>query len=192
MLLNESLKEWSVAVDALVQGQTILLLRKGGIREAGKQFEVPHQRVWLYPTYEHQKPQLLKPNWSDQVVPVEPGWHPNQVTLQAWADIDQVWTVDTLASVNALLPFHIWNEQFVVERFRWKPTQPLYLLLLRVYCLATPITIKWHSTYGGCRSWLTLENALETMPSTPVLDDKGFSQVVNSIQYQLQKTALYP
>lgn len=192
MLLNQALKEWSVAVDALVEGQTILLMRKGGIREDGKQFQVPHRYVWLYPTYEHQKPHLLKPDWFEQVSPVNPGWHPTQVTLQAWADIDiaYVWTVDTLEAVKALLPFHIWNQQFVMERFRWKPSQPLHLLLLRVHRLTTPIAIEWQPTHGGCRSWLTLESGeLNTMPSAPVLDDQTFAQIVQQIQNHLQDFA---
>lgn len=188
MLLNQALKEWSVAVDALVQGQIILLLRKGGIREAGKRFQVqlPHGRVWLYPTYEHQKPHLLKPKWSLQVSPVEPGWHPDQVTLQGWADIAQVWTVDTLEVVNALIPFHIWNEQFVAERFRWKPSQPLHLLALRVHRLTTPVVIDWRPAYGGCRSWCTLENDMDTMPSAPVLDDGAFALRVEQIEAHLR------
>ncbi|MEM9805295.1 MAG: DUF1802 family protein [Cyanobacteria bacterium P01_D01_bin.56] len=192
MLLNQALKEWSIAVDALSQGQTILLLRKGGIREVAKQFQVPYRQVWLYPTYEHQKSHLLKPDWSEQIIPVAPGWHPTKVSLQAWAEVTQVWTVDTLNAINTLLPFHIWNEQFVVERFRWKPTQPLHLLLLRVHRLTTPISIDWQPTYGGCRSWLTLEHALETLPSTPVLNDQTFAQVVQQIQNQLKAIATCP
>lgn len=192
MLLNQALKEWSVAVDALVQGQMILLLRKGGIREVGKQFQVPYRQVWLYPTYEHQKPHLLKPNWSKQVVSVDPGWHLTQVPLLAWAEISHVWTVDTLDAVNTLLQFHIWNEQFVAERFRWKPKLPLHLLLLRVHCLTSSIYINWQPAYGGCRSWLTLETALETTPSVPVLNEQTFAQRVQHIQDQLQDMAACP
>jgi len=36
--LSHALKEWSVAVEALEAGKTIMLLRKGGIREASKNF----------------------------------------------------------------------------------------------------------------------------------------------------------
>lgn len=180
-MLQHALKEWSVAVAALVQGQSVLLLRKGGIREDSKRFTVPHQRVWLYPTHEHQKPHLLKPQWTDQVTTVAPGWHPSQLTLQAWADISHVWMVSTEEAVDALLPFHIWNEQFVTERFRWKPSQPLHLLILRVHRLATPVHIDWQSAYGGCRSWIPLAEALSTMPSIPVLDEPTWTGKVQQI-----------
>lgn len=193
-----ALKEWSIAIDALAQGQTILLLRKGGIREKGKHFEVPHQRVWLYPTYEHQKPHLLKPNWAEQVTMVAPGWHPSQVPLQAWADIVHVWTVKTLATVNELHPFHIWNKQFVTERFHWKPNQPLHLLLLRVHRLETPISIDWQPAHGGCRSWLKLDVPLDDpldrpgygLPSTPVLDQQQWTTLEQGIRTQIDKTQI--
>ncbi len=184
-MLQNALKEWSVAIDALVQGQIILLLRKGGIREVGHHFQVPHQRVWLYPTYEHQNPHLLKPQWADQVTPIEAGWHPNQVTIQAWADITHIWTVSNQQSVATLLPFHIWNEQFVTERFRWKPSQPLHLLLLRVYRLTTPVQIDWQPDYGGCRSWLTLKQPLATQHSTAVLDAPSWATTVQEIHSQI-------
>lgn len=184
-MLQNALKEWSVAVNALVQGQSILLLRKGGIREIGNQFQVPHQRVWLYPTYEHQKPHLLKPQWATQVTPVETGWHPTQVILQAWADVAYVWTIRHQQSVEQLLPFHIWNEQFAKERFRWKPRQPLHLLLLRVHQLTTPIPIDWQTRYGGCRSWLTLKTSLDTEPSTPVLNRQTWTTTVQKIHSQI-------
>lgn len=184
-MLQSALKEWSVAVDALVQGQTILLLRKGGIREVGNRFQVPHQRVWLYPTYEHQKPYLLKPQWVKHVKLVEAGWHPAEITIQAWADITQIWTVRKEQSVRSLLQFHIWNEQFVTERLHWKPSQPLHLLLLRVHRLTTPITIDWQPDYGGCRSWLTLKKPLDLMPSQPVLDQQIWAQTSEAIHAQV-------
>lgn len=184
-MLNHALKEWSIAVEALTQGQTVLLLRKGGIREVGNHFQVPYQRVWLYPTYEHQKSHLLKPQWANRVNTVTSGWHPNHITLQAWADISYVWTVKDSPSVESLLPFHIWNEQFIAERFRWKPSQLLHLLVLRVHRLIVPITIDWQIAHGGCRSWLTLDNPLETMPSVPVLDEREFTTAVQKIHDQI-------
>ena len=184
-MLQHALKEWSIAVDALTQGQTILLLRKGGICEVGKQFSVPHQRVWLYPTYEHQKPHLLKPKWAEKVTSVESGWHPTQIILQAWADISHVWTVRNPDALATLLPFHIWNEHFVTERFSWKPSQPLHLLLLRVYGLTTPISIDWHPIYGGCRSWLTLKVPVNETLSSPVLDEQTWLATLETIHHQI-------
>ena len=65
---NWALKEWAVIVHALLEGEQILDVRKGGLREDGRHFSVQSNRLWLYPTAEHQKPELLKEpyrHWID-------------------------------------------------------------------------------------------------------------------------------
>ena len=42
-------KEWAVTVRALAEGEQLLTLRKGGIREENKHFELDHERFFLYP-----------------------------------------------------------------------------------------------------------------------------------------------
>ena len=56
-----ALKEWAVTCQALARGEQVLLLRKGGIHEDSKDFRVIHREFLLYPTYEHQKRELLQP-----------------------------------------------------------------------------------------------------------------------------------
>lgn len=187
--LNEALKEWQVAVTALAQGETILLLRKGGIREERGRFTVPHRQVLLYPTYEHQKPSLLKPAYAEQVEPVAPGWHPETVPIRAWADITQVLTISSEAALAGLLPFHIWNATFAAERFQWKPNQPLSLLLLRVFRLPQVRPIPYQTEYGGCRSWLTLQESVAISDSTPVLSDAAYRGLETQICQSVRTTA---
>lgn len=177
-----ALKEWSVAVDALAQGETIVLLRKGGIREASGRFSVKQAPIWLYPTYEHQKPHLLKSAYVDRVIPVASGWHPDSVTIKAWAEITQVFSIDRDSQLATLLPYHIWTDQFATERFRWKPSQPLSVLLLRVHCLAQAIAIPYQPSYGGCRSWIELAEPLATVLSTPVLTETQYQSQVETLQ----------
>ncbi|WP_346292590.1 DUF1802 family protein [Sphaerothrix gracilis] len=174
--LKPALKEWAVAVEALAAGDTIVLLRKGGIREVGGQFTVPQRRVILYPTYEHQKPDLLKPDYAAAVEPVVSGWHPTTVPLQAWAEITDVLQTSQESSLAALQPFHIWQPQFAAERFNWKPKQPLYILLLRVYRLPQIVEILYHPSYGGCRSWTELQTAIALDGSTPALTHEDYQQ----------------
>ncbi|MEQ8386467.1 MAG: DUF1802 family protein [Coleofasciculus sp. A1-SPW-01] len=64
--------------------------------------------------------------------------------------------LSTQAAVDALLPYHIWNEQFASGRFKWKPRQPLYVLLLRIYKLSSVQRLPYRSEYGGCRSWINV------------------------------------
>jgi len=172
---QHALKEWAVAVNALERGETIVLLRKGGIREAGKHFRVAHDEVLLYPTYEHQLPELLKPRYSAAVQPVEPGWHPSTVRIGGWAKISNIFQISERDTVAALLEHHIWNERFAAERFGWKPRFPLWVLLLRAYRLPEPVTIPYRAEYGGCRSWIDLAEPVSLAGMIPALTDTEYA-----------------
>jgi hypothetical protein len=177
--LTKALKEWAIAVRALTQGETILLLRKGGIRE--QSFAVAQSQFWLYPTYEHQKPQLLKSAYANQVSLVKPGWHPETVEISAWATVTHWFEVSDPATVAALLPFHIWTEAFVTERLKWKPRLPLSVLLLRVYRLAEAQQIAYRTEYGGCKSWIDLSIEASPQAGTPILAEADYSRQVEAI-----------
>jgi hypothetical protein len=184
-----ALKEWAVAVNALAQGETILLLRKGGIRE--QKFALTDSRqFWLYPTYEHQKPHLLKSAYASQVRPVESGWHPQTVEIRAWAEATDGVEVESDSAVQALLPHHVWNQAFVTERLKWKPQLPLTVLLLRVYVLSQPQIIPYREAYGGCKSWIDLPIAAEFSPRTAALSDAAYQQQVQTIVSQVNASPL--
>jgi len=163
--IKTALKEWSVAVDALANGETMLLLRKGGIKEVGGSFSAQADRVVLFPTFEHQKPELLKPQYQAAVEPVTAGWHPQTITLKAWADITHIFLTHEADKVAALADFHIWQPNLAESRLKWKAKQPLYVLALRAYRLPEPLTVAWDDAYGGCRSWISLVNDVVATPS---------------------------
>jgi len=191
-MLTQALKEWAVAIEALTRGETILLLRKGGIREVGGRFRVEHSRVWLYPTYEHQQPHLLKPSYANLVQPVASGWHPQTVAIQAFAEITDILQVTDPAIVTALLPFHVWNEAFVSDRLRWKAREPLYLLLLRVWRLNAPQQIAYRSEYGGCKSWIELTEPISTQGAVAVLGDRAYDEQVANVRKTVAETVGKP
>jgi hypothetical protein len=179
---THALKEWAVAVNALEAGKTILLLRKGGIREVGGRFQVQYPQALLYPTYEHQKPNLLKPEYARQVTPVTSGWHPESVRIGSWAEITDIFCITEESIVDRLLPYHIWNEKLASDRFHWKPRQPLYVLLLRVYKLSQPLTIPYSPEYGGCKSWLDLLQSVSLEGSVPIFQETQYAQQVEAIR----------
>jgi len=179
---THALKEWAVAVEALEQGKMIILLRKGGITEEGNRFKVAHQQILLYPTYEHQQPNLLKAEYATGIKPVTSGWHPETVRIGSWAEITDILPVSEASAVTALLPYHIWNEQFVSARLKWKPRQPLHLLLLRTYRLSSVSEIPYRSEYGGCRSWIDLAQPIAIDGIIPVLNDEEYTKQTNEIR----------
>ena len=179
--LNHALKEWAIAVKALGEGETIVLLRKGGIREKNRHFQVKHRQVWLYPTYEHQKPHLLKPQYASAVTPVESGWHPQTISIDYYAEITEILSLTEPNKVKLLHPYHIWNEQMISDRLKWKSDRPLAVLLLRVYRLAQPKILPYDSSYGGCNSWIDLLQPIPLEGLTPAIGDRDYQQQVAKI-----------
>jgi len=57
---------------------------------------------------------------------VTSGWHPETIPIGSWAEITDILPVSDEPIVRTLQPFHIWNEQFISDRLKWKPRQPLY------------------------------------------------------------------
>ncbi|OIP69738.1 MAG: hypothetical protein AUK43_12035 [Oscillatoriales cyanobacterium CG2_30_40_61] len=188
---NYALKEWDIAIQALELGKTIMLLRKGGIREQGGIFQVDQDQILLYPTFEHQKPTLLKPEYGNLVQPVPSGWHPETVKISSFAKITNIlsWNNPQNESlINSLIKYHIWNQAFIRDRLQFKPHKPLYILLLRTYKLPQVYDIPYHPSYGGCRSWIELQEMISLENIAPVLTQEDYDQQVSTIHQIIQSS----
>ncbi len=170
-----ALKEWAVTERALAEGEQVLLLRKGGIHEEGKEFRVIHREFLLYPTYEHQREDLLKPRYREDLraVLAEPH-NPQQITFSQWARVQEVIEVTERQKVEALSPHYIWTTDYAEQRLHWKPRSPLQILLVRLYWLAAPQTIPFLAAYAGCKSWVALEQEVSLGALTPMLSEEKF------------------
>ena len=81
-------KEWAVIVHALLEGEQVIDVRKGGLHEDGRHFDLQSTRFWLYPTAEHQKAELLKEpyrHWIDLASAAPVG---ESIRIDGWADVD--------------------------------------------------------------------------------------------------------
>ena len=174
---NWAFKEWAVIVHALLGGEQILDVRKGGIREDGRHFSLQSTRLWLYPTAEHQKPELLEHpyrHWIDLAHAAPVG---EAIVIEGWADVVRAATVtepDELAAIASKL---IWTADYAETRLGWKRRDPLWVLALRVHRLLEPVTIPWAEGYGGCTSWVELDGLPDdpaSLPSEPALSDIAF------------------
>ena len=172
-----ALKEWAAVVHALLEGEQIVDLRKGGLREDGRHFDVPARRLWLYPTAEHQRPELLKAayrHWTELAEAAPVG---TAITLSAWADITDIATVTEPEHLAALDSKSVWTDDYAQSRLKWKRRDPLWVLVLRVHRLTEPITVPWRDSYGGCTSWVPLADLPDVaeVASEPVLSDVAFA-----------------
>jgi hypothetical protein len=184
-MVNWALKEWAVAVSALLAGDTILLVRKGGIREQKGQFSLATRRVLLLPTQEHQNPDLLKPPYRPGISPAEPQAQRETVTFEGWAEITHGFVLKPSPDLSNLLPHLIWNQQFLQDRLQWQPDRPLYSLLLRAYRLPNPVVLPWQKAYGGCRSWVEIGTTMAVDTSQPALSTADYEQRVGAIAANL-------
>jgi hypothetical protein len=200
-------KEWAVTVRALAEGEQLLTLRKGGIREPEKHFRIEHERFFLYPTFDHQRNDLVRDShrpelrraleegvWTDG----EPPPHallrdggipqPDRVRIRAWAEVAAHFTIIDPRCVEALAPFYVWTTDYAEKRLAWKRRHPLHVLVLRTYRIPRPVTVKVREEYGGCRSWLELHRELP-FEGTPVLSDDEFDRAAEEIEAIARDTA---
>jgi hypothetical protein len=181
-----ALREWAIAVNALEEGRQIIVLRKGGIAEETKEFKLESPRFYLFPSFEHQRPNLVKPEARGLVSEMQAAAaeQSDRVRISSYAEVIEDIEISDQESLQRLNELHIWTEDYAEERLKWKRTKPLHVLILRVYKLESPSDIPMHDSYGGCKSWLWLENTF-SKPMKPVLDEVEFAEQVAVIKKQL-------
>jgi hypothetical protein len=204
-------KEWAVTVRALSEGEQLLTLRKGGIREENRHFELEHERFFLYPTFDHQRNNLVRQShhpelrraleegvWTDVEPPpkalIQDGGieQPDRVRIRAWAEVHDHFEVADPRIVDALSPFHIWTPDYAFKRLRWKRHHPLHVLVLRVYRIPRPVTVRVRPEYEGCKSWVEIDRDLP-FEGTPVIADEEFERAAVGIELVVREAgALTP
>jgi hypothetical protein len=173
--LQHALKEWAVAVRALERGETALVVRKGGIRE--KAFAVPRARFLLFKSYEHQKPEQLKPAYHELLRSIPERRDDGPVVFTSFAEVRGAYEVSETEELEALDPYHIWTHAYAESRLKWRPKKPLTVLVLRTYVLPEPVELGYRAEYGGCKSWIELEKNVLTAGSRPAIDDAAFEEL---------------
>jgi hypothetical protein len=198
-----ALKEWAVTVRALAEGEQLVTLRKGGISETNKHFEIAAPRFFLYPTFDHQQTGLVRESHvpefrralEDGVWPTPPPTigmmeagigipQPTSVRLRAWAEIAAAYEVTDAAAIEALSPYHVWTPEYAVKRLKWKPRHPLHVLLLRCYRIPRPVTLRVQPEYLGCKSWVEIDREL-AFEGKPVVSDDEFATIAADLDERL-------
>ena len=181
-----ALKEWAVTVNALAQGRQILLLRKGGIHEEGKDFRVIHPEFLLHPTYEHQREDLLKPEHQPSLSRLLSESPPGDtINFTHWAQVAEVIEVSEQEKVDDLSPHYIWTDAYAQSRLRWKPMLPLSVMLLRVYRMERPVSVPLIPEYHGCTSWVDILPRVDLGHLQPVISQQEFQRQVDQVKGSL-------
>src|SRR4051812_22358877 len=109
-------KEWAVVVDALGSGQQILILRKGGISEGRRGFQVDHAEFFLFPSLFHQERESVLPiaqaRFDELVAKLQ---ETGKVQIELFAHVISWRRLETLASAERLTGQHIWRDDVVAK-----------------------------------------------------------------------------
>ena len=178
---NRAFKEWAVVCRALGTGRQIIILRKGGIAEGPRGFEVTDREFFLFPTYLHQSADGVIPEWRDvPAASIDPT--PGRVTLSHYAVVSSWVRVRTLDKLRAIRGLHIWSDAIVEERFHRWAEESVVALMVRVYALPRPVVLESLEAYAGCKSWITLAEPVALEGLKPVLSDGEFDQKLNEVK----------
>jgi hypothetical protein len=188
-----ALKEWSIICKALEDGNQTILLRKGGILEYKKGFEIRQKSFLLFPTLEHQAEEYLQSKYLqtyDLLLRGKKSQDTQNKTNTLWvlARIEAIQEFHDHEMLPVLEKYHIWNEKYVDMRMNYNPKKPMNALLLRIYKLPQPISIDVNPEWAGCKSWIDIDitekygNQFGSVPkmfdqSEPVIKDKEFQRI---------------
>lgn len=170
-------KEWAVVVDALGRGDQIILLRKGGLREGRGGFQVEQTEFILFPTLFHQQRESVIPTAQarfDVIAPQLPG--PETLRIEYFCRLADWRLLESLQATEELRDQHIWRDEVVAERFDWGREKQIHALAVRVFRLPARIDLPMAAGYGGCKSWVELEQNIDPREAEPVLDDEAFGK----------------
>jgi hypothetical protein len=184
--MRVAFKEWAVMVEALGAGQQIIILRKGGISEGRRGFQVEHAEFVLFPTVTHQGKNMAvdtapKRGIESTVAPA----NESHVRLQYFAHVVSWRRLESLATAERLRGQHIWRDEVVAERFEWGKEKHIYALAVRVFRLPQPVMLPVIPGYGGCKSWIHLDTEVPTDGATPVLSKEAFNEKLNQFHTAL-------
>jgi len=160
---HTALKEWASAIAALGRGEQVVLIRKGGLEDPD--FGVEAERFYLFPT-----------NFHDGGGDV-----PEVVPITHWAEVVRTWRVRDLETLYRLEPMVVFDRQTLETRYRFREDQAIHVIAVRTYALPRTAQVKMHDSYGGCRSWVSVDEEIDVDGSEPVLRDAELNERIERI-----------
>ena len=211
-----TLKEWAIICKALEDGRQTLLLRKGGIMEYRKGFEVKHNEFLLYPTFEHQSLESIKVEYKEKLKEILEEQYKytrkeidknnknsdinNTNIIKLVAKVEDVVEISDKVTLSKLRDYHIWSDEYVMMRMNYNPSKPMSVLLLRIYKMKKPLIIDINDKWSGCKSWIDIGKDVDIQNSheveilgnekaliDPVINDDIFYESVNKIRKVIGK-----
>lgn len=184
--MKEAFKEWAVVVDALETGTQSIILRKGGIAEGKGGFQLDHRSFWLFPTQFHQQHEMVIDSAKKRYEKISKDLTPEGfVRISSYAEIVAAYDIQENQEAENLSDLHIWKDHVIRERFDWGKRKDIHALAVRTFILPSPAEIPLLDSYGGCKSWINLEEDISTEGAIPAIDDAAFGTILEQFHVSL-------
>jgi hypothetical protein len=160
---HTALKEWASVIEALGNGDQVVLIRKGGL--ADQNFGVESGRFYLFPT-----------NYHDAG-----GAEPTHVRITHWAEAMTTWQIRDAEMLGRLETLTILDPEVIDTRYRFRPDQAINVIAVRAYKLAAPADVVMKPEYAGCKSWVSVDEEIDIDGSLPALNDDEMQSSIAAI-----------
>ena len=190
--------------EALGAGRQSIILRKGGIAEGREGFSFKHSQFFLFPTWFHEQPEMVREQWEGLLSSPEnadlsaivstKAEHPTpnaerriqkgaampqiegviEIRLAALVTVSR--TITSWDVAEALEPLHILQPEVIRERFNYDEAPGLHVAFVRAYRVNPVWRFPNQKMYGGCRSWVDLPELPNDLLLETVLTEKEHSK----------------
>jgi len=188
--MRTAFKEWAIVVDALGHSEQIIILRKGGISEGRDGFKVEHERFLLFPTLFHQQRESVIESAQARYDEISQSFpKSDRVRIEFYAEVIDWRELSSLKDAERLRGQHIWRDEVIAERFEWGRKKEIYAMAVRVWRLAEVCELPVRDSYGGCKSWIELEENISSGGAQSVLSNGQFEGKLEAFRTALQSVA---
>lgn len=177
------LKEWASVVSAVAAGDQVILVRKGGL--ADRNFGVASPTFLLMPTFLHQAENRFRDGFAHHLGAIAGADDAAQIELPVFCEVIRSFEVRDLERLLELRDEVIFTEATLRERYAFRPDQALHVIGIRARRLLEPARVENLRRYGGCRSWLTLDQALEFELAPALLSNDALNAALARIEAKL-------
>lgn len=184
-----ALKEWAAVIGALLAGDQIILLRKGGMADTS--FGIEAERFYFFPTNFHQGENQFKPEFAHHARGASPS-DSSRIVIDGWGEAVSSQRCSDLERLMRLDPFVIFTHDTIQQRYRFRADQAVHLMVVRAWRLPQPVAVENRAEYAGCRSWVSLDDEIEIAGSIPALPDGKFQERLRLVERVLESVASIP
>src|SRR5690606_17404074 len=139
-------------------------------------FQLEHPEFLLFPTLFHQQRESVLPTAQARFDLISQSFPaPDRIHIDFFAQVIDWRKLESLPDAERLRGQHIWRDDVIADRFDWGKNKSIFALAVRIFRFPKTIILPHSPGYGGCKSWIMLEQEIDVASATPVLGDAAFA-----------------